>query len=109
MRLLNKGEWQSREKAAITSGKRGLPLRSIGLLASRARLLPSLAPTPDVSNLPLGQARRRVKAKLVPALPEQTKQETKTSRDAGSNSRIPLKTHGISECRYGDWERPNYV
>ncbi len=90
MRLLNKGEWQSREKAAITSGNRGLPLRSIGLLASRARLLLSLAPTPDVSNLPLGQVRRRRKANPVPALPEQTKQETKTSRNAGSNSRIPF-------------------
>ena len=91
MRFLNKGKWQSREKTAITSGNRGLSLRSIGLLASRARLLFSLAPSRGVSNLPLGQTRRRVEVKLAPALPERTKQETKTSRDAGSNSRIPFE------------------
>ena len=91
MRFLNKGESLSCEKAAIPSGNRGLSLRSIGLLASRARLLSSLAPTRDVSHLPLRQARRRVEVRRVPALPDRTKQETKTSRDAGSNSRIPFE------------------
>ena len=86
MRFLNKGKWMSCEKTAIPSGNQGLSLRSLGLLASRARLLYSLALTRRVSTLPVRQARRRVQVTEVPAPPERPPKETNTSRDAGSKA-----------------------